>query len=157
MASQATGRRYHRITQEEFEEFLLDFTAARRVDVPGTSELVYAIDLPRDELELRIYSTLEAGTARNCGDDAIRTVIWDLEHDEPIGGRTKTLRIESWRGNLAPKIRDLMSNWRDEIHGYCDECGRPMNLREPGRDDDWDAFLGCSGYPECKNTEELDE
>ncbi|MBI2988402.1 MAG: type I DNA topoisomerase [Deltaproteobacteria bacterium] len=34
-----------------------------------------------------------------------------------------------------------------EIHESCEECGRPMQLRwgKYGR------FLGCSGYPECKN------
>lgn len=35
----------------------------------------------------------------------------------------------------------------------CDRCGRPMLVR-------WNRygrFLGCSGYPECKNTKPLDE
>jgi DNA topoisomerase-1 len=32
----------------------------------------------------------------------------------------------------------------------CDECGKPMTLRKGRRG--W--FLGCSGYPKCKNTAE---
>ena len=33
----------------------------------------------------------------------------------------------------------------------CDECGKPMTLRKGRRG--W--FLGCSGYPKCKNTSEV--
>jgi DNA topoisomerase I len=33
----------------------------------------------------------------------------------------------------------------------CDECGKPMVIREGGRG----KFLGCSGYPKCKNTAEV--
>jgi DNA topoisomerase I len=33
----------------------------------------------------------------------------------------------------------------------CDECGKPMVIREGRRG----KFLGCSGYPKCKNTGEL--
>lgn len=37
-----------------------------------------------------------------------------------------------------------------ELEGQtCDECGRPMKLRS-GRDGG--SFLGCTGYPQCKNT-----
>ena len=33
----------------------------------------------------------------------------------------------------------------------CDECGKPMTVRKGRRG----PFLGCSGYPKCKNTAEL--
>ncbi|HWP39343.1 MAG TPA: topoisomerase DNA-binding C4 zinc finger domain-containing protein, partial [Tepidisphaeraceae bacterium] len=33
----------------------------------------------------------------------------------------------------------------------CDECGKPMVIRTGRRG----KFLGCSGYPKCKNTAEL--
>jgi DNA topoisomerase-1 len=33
----------------------------------------------------------------------------------------------------------------------CDECGKPMVIREGRRG----KFLGCSGYPKCKNTAEV--
>ena len=40
-----------------------------------------------------------------------------------------------------------------EIHEICKECGRPMQLRwgKYGR------FIGCSGYPECKNIRPLEK
>ena len=33
----------------------------------------------------------------------------------------------------------------------CDECGKPMIIRNGRRG----TFLGCSGYPKCKNTGEV--
>jgi DNA topoisomerase-1 len=33
----------------------------------------------------------------------------------------------------------------------CDECGKPMIIRNGKRG----KFLGCSGYPKCKNTAEV--
>jgi ssDNA-binding Zn-finger/Zn-ribbon topoisomerase 1 len=33
----------------------------------------------------------------------------------------------------------------------CDECGKPMVIRSGRRG----YFLGCSGYPKCKNTGEV--
>ena len=33
----------------------------------------------------------------------------------------------------------------------CDECGKPMIIRNGRRG----PFLGCSGYPKCKNTGEV--
>ena len=33
----------------------------------------------------------------------------------------------------------------------CDECGKPMVIRTGRRG----KFLGCSGYPKCKNTAEV--
>jgi len=33
----------------------------------------------------------------------------------------------------------------------CDDCGKPMIIRQGRRG----PFLGCSGYPKCKNTGEV--
>src|SRR5262249_1840492 len=33
----------------------------------------------------------------------------------------------------------------------CDECGKPMIIRKGRRG----PFMGCSGYPKCKNTAEV--
>jgi DNA topoisomerase-1 len=33
----------------------------------------------------------------------------------------------------------------------CDDCGKPMIIRKGKRG----YFLGCSGYPKCKNTGEV--
>jgi len=40
----------------------------------------------------------------------------------------------------------------DQVEETCDSCGRPMQVRF-GR---FGKFLGCTGYPECKNVKSLD-
>jgi DNA topoisomerase-1 len=44
-------------------------------------------------------------------------------------------------GNTGPIATDI----------DCDECGKPMVIRSGRRG----KFLGCSGYPKCKNTAEV--
>ena len=39
----------------------------------------------------------------------------------------------------------------------CDECGGVMTLRRPREDQTWNAFWGCSCYPECRNTYNIDQ
>ncbi|MGC9455426.1 MAG: type I DNA topoisomerase [Phycisphaerae bacterium] len=41
----------------------------------------------------------------------------------------------------------------EEIKETCDVCGAPMEVKFKGRR----AFLGCSRYPDCKNTKKLPE
>jgi len=74
---------------------------------------------------------------------------------------------EDWRGLLEgfyPVFRKRLSEGEersDEIikeilaaeGETCDACGRPMMVRW----NKYGRFLGCSGYPECKNTRSLDE
>jgi DNA topoisomerase-1 len=45
------------------------------------------------------------------------------------------------RANVGPITTDI----------DCDECGKPMIIRTGRRG----KFLGCSGYPKCKNTAEV--
>jgi hypothetical protein len=146
--AQSQARRYTNIAQDEFEEFLDDFAQFEEVDMDDVNEVVYSIDLPTDDLELRVFSTLQNGSARDRGDDAIRNVVWSLEDDRPVSGRRKTLRIESWRSNLRPKIQDMALNWREAINPRCDECEAWMARRESEHGEFW----GCSNYPNCRHT-----
>ncbi len=50
--------------------------------------------------------------------------------------------MEKAREGMAP------GSMSEETGETCDKCGRPMVVRFKGKD----AFLGCSGYPECKNS-----
>ena len=34
----------------------------------------------------------------------------------------------------------------------CPKCDAPMSLKKPKPDQNWDAFYGCTRYPECKGT-----
>lgn len=39
---------------------------------------------------------------------------------------------------------------------YCPQCGAQMVLRRPKSYQEWDAFWGCSQYPECHGTRAID-
>ena len=144
---------YSRFSESEFESFLGEFCTFEKVPTGSGSEVVYAINLPAEDLEVRVFSTLQGGVARTCGSDAIRCVLWQTEHDEPVGGMKKTLRIKTWRSNLRPKIEDLVVNWRDHFNGYCPECEVGVLKRRTGSFGD---FLGCSRYPVCEHTEDAE-
>ncbi len=49
--------------------------------------------------------------------------------------------VAAANGNTGPIATDI----------DCDECGKPMVIRNGRRG----KFLGCSGYPKCKNTAEV--
>lgn len=149
----STGRQYHRISRKEFERKLGEMAEFERVDYEPASEIVYDIPLPVDHLTIRVFSTIQEGVsaARDRGSDAIRCVVWHKEANEPVGGREKTLRLETWAGNLREKIADLMGRWRDyDIDPWCEECGAPLTLR----DGPYGPFLACTEY-HCENTRDL--
>ena len=142
---------YTAIREAEFVEFLNDVAAFERVSPPRTHEIVFDLPLPADHLSIRIYSTIDedTGIARACGDDAIRCLVWNHDIEKPISGRIATLRIETWRSNLRPKIKDLYASWR-EYDRQCPECGSVMCEREANG-----GFMGCTAYPACEHTEPL--
>lgn len=159
----STNREYYRIHQDEFEEFLNEVDNEFYIigteedsNLVFTRELVYGKELGHEDLQLRVYSTIDEryGRARDKGDDAIRTVIWSKELSHPIGGRTKTLRIKTWKSNLLPKLEEIIDGWGDKVVN-CDECGGWMVKRDPDPGDDWDTFYGCAKYPVCKNSENI--
>lgn len=162
--SSSTKKEYIRIKQYEFEEFLEALRQGRfyiigtqeDVNLNFTREIVYACDLPdeNDDLRLRIYSTIDKRTARarDKGDDAIRTVIWSNSISQPIAGKTKTLRIKTWRQNLGPKIEELLQKWDTRVI-KCDNCGAWMVRR----DGQYGEFYGCSKYPICENTKQVEQ
>lgn len=150
--------KYVQPTQEEFELFLLGTRWDWDVtEEPDAGEIVYESRdfLPdHDDRVVRIFSTIDkrTGKARSKGSDAIRTVIWDNNISRPIGGRTKTLRIKTWKKNLLKKLKSL----DDETETYietCDECGSFMVIRNG----QYGEFFGCVQYPDCSNTKNIED
>jgi len=155
MASREHGRGSNAVTIErnEMEEFLP--AAAEEVDVDGTNERVYEMPLPSDDLTVRVFSTIEGGSSRGYGEDAIRSVVWSETAGGPVGGESKTLRIGSWRENLRAKLEALYASWRDYDHGTCPECGEGVLCEREGS---YGKFLACSewrGGRGCEYTEDL--
>jgi DNA topoisomerase-1 len=64
------------------------------------------------------------------------------------GGAKAAEMAAKLNGGVAP-VAAKPANIATDID--CDECGKPMILREGRRG----KFLGCSGYPKCKNTAEV--
>jgi hypothetical protein len=159
----ATGRRYQSITEAEFDAFMNEIAVYEKTVPANAKEVAYDIPLPVDGLVVRVWSTIVRGNSRACGNDAIRTVVWDTERSEPISGRKKTLRLaptksnsEGWKGNLRPKITDLIRQWR-RYDKQCSECGNRMALRQPSRGDEWSTFWSCTDYPRCQHSEPHEE
>ena len=154
---------YTTISKEQFETTLgkvADFTIASDAEA---SEIVYDINVPQDDLVVRIFSSIDenSGTSRGIGQDAIRCVLWNVDKNVPVGGKKKTLRIgptdsnpHGWAGNLVPKIADLLANWRDYYHGDCHICDSGVMQLRDGK---YGEFLGCSQYPRCEATRQIGE
>jgi hypothetical protein len=156
--SSSTTKRYVAVTRDEFEEALEETKINwHRLDLENVGEWVYQSghlhNVP-STVVLRTFSTIDKRTnkARGKGKDAIRTVIWDVELGQPVGGRKKTLRIKTWRSNLIPKINELVEEVGQMVI-ICDRCGSHMVIRENAKTGE--EFLGCSSYPDCKNTKQL--
>jgi hypothetical protein len=159
-------RKYVRITEEEFEDFLDKLWYEWHEANPSddgfrkfSKEKVYSIPPLNgnisDDVTILIFSTIDTrtGKARDKGQDAIRCVLWDTELQKPIGGRKKTLRIESWRSNLGPKVENLVEETNEYLR-HCPECQTGWLVKREGQ---YGEFLGCVRYPDCNHTEQIDE
>lgn len=140
------------------KEGLFDWkTSKLTADVHGHRnfdyEYVYEIPLDHPNLCIMIFSSISARTnqARDKGSDAIRTVIWDKKYEVPIGGATRTHRIETWQKNLLRKLLDLLENWGEQVE-ECEVCGGWLIKREG----EYGPFLGCANFPDCHNTRDID-
>jgi len=152
--STGNKRKFEAFTKDDFEDCLADTELEfERVDLEGTYEIVYEARSENDTFALRVYSTLDerTGSIRDKGSDAIRTVVVHRESGKPVIGEKRTNRIKTWRKNLKKKIRKIQNS--SEGPTICDECGSVMVVRKNNKSGE--EFLGCEGYPDCKNTESL--
>ncbi len=112
----------------------------------------FSKDLKKAEKEMRDVKREEIPTdiaCEKCG--AMMVVKWGRNGEflacprYPECKNTKNFT----RGSAGEVIEDNGT----EVNETCEECGRPMLMRwgKYGR------FLGCSGYPDCKNVRPLDK
>lgn len=153
-----TQRQYVQPTKQEFEECLEQTGHEWGIDMkaPGMEYVYDTHDFMPDNngIVLRVYSTIDKRTneARSKGSDAIRLVVFNRHAMRPMGGRKKTLRIKTYCKNLKEKIQSVFDEY-DRYVTRCDECGRWMVIR----DGKYGEFLGCTGYPDCDHTEQLND
>jgi len=153
-----SSKEFTPITMEEMVSFLSDLPYDFvQCSGEGGHEAVFETNRAMQDnrqITLRVFSSIDerSGKSRKKGADAIRTVLWHRGAGRPIGGRTRTHRIKTWRKNLRKKIKSLIEETDEYVHN-CSECGAWM----VERDGKYGKFLGCINYPDCENTEQIDD
>ena len=112
----------------------------------------FSRDLKKAEKEMRDVKRQEVPTDIDCDKCGAKMVIkWGRNGEflacpqYPECKNTKNFkRSETGEVGIAPE---------EEVNEACGDCGRPMLLRW-GK---FGKFLGCSGYPECKNIQPLEK
>jgi hypothetical protein len=146
---------YNNITQVEMEEFLIPqgFKAVSLND--STVELVYGKRIIQDDLQLtlRVYTGINpGGDSRAVGQDAIRVNLFMRTNDGrifKIGGSKRVHRVKGWKNNLQSRL----DGWIEYLPKHKCDCGLPMIPRKGSIG----QFLGCVGFPTCKNTKSIDK
>jgi hypothetical protein len=141
---------FYNISEDEMREFL-EAQGFSQMKLPRTKELVFGKRMDQDNiaLSLRVYTGIDPnGSSREAGTDAIRVVLFMRSRDGSIfklGGSKRVHRVLFWKKNLQKRL----DSWLDSMPKHkCSKCGSPM-LPRKGQ---FGKFLGCSRYPQCKNT-----
>ena len=141
---------YYNISEDEMRQFL-EAQGFVQMKLPRTKELVFGKRLDQDNiaLSLRVYTGIDPnGSSREAGKDAIRVVLFMRSRDGSIfklGGSKRVHRVLFCKKNLQKRL----DSWLDSMPEHkCSKCGSPM-LPRKGQ---FGKFLGCSRYPQCKNT-----
>jgi hypothetical protein len=142
---------YVNITQQDAEEFLLP-QGFRKIELPGTKELVYGkrVDADGLVLSLRVYTGINPnGQSREVGTDAMRCNIFWRKDDElkKVATSKRVHRVAGWKKNLQARLDEL------KIEKKCSDCGSPM-VRRKGQNGE---FFGCASFPACRHTEKVQQ
>lgn len=168
------GSTYVPFTQDQFEMlmFHMGFAPLDNATTPGletTRELVYQRrietrpDAPlirqrKSDYALRIYSTIEAGRSRDVGTDAIRLVTVALSSGRTVAGRFEK-RIHRTKGafeKVRERAHDIFKYVLDPRH-ICPQCKQGLLVpRKKKGVKDAPVFYGCSNFPECKYSRDME-
>jgi DNA topoisomerase I len=112
----------------------------------------FSRDLKKAESQMRDVKREEVPTEIPCEKcDAMMVVKWGRNGEFlacPRYPECKNTKNFTRDANGEVQIAEEI-----EVNEACEECGRPMQLRW-GK---YGQFLGCSGYPECKNIRSLEK
>jgi len=81
----------------------------------------------------------ESKRTHTCG---CKEVSWYTTSSEIRNAYFAARRIRFEFGETPQRLSQLL----------CPRCGAKMTLREPGHDQRWKSFYGCSRYPRCKGS-----
>ena len=106
------------VTKEEFEEWLpKDFEV---IEDFRSKEYIYQIPTDKDNLAVRIYSSVDKFTnqTRDVGTDAIRICFWDLLNEGPNGKGKRINRVEGVtliKDRIQQRINEFLQNTKDIV------------------------------------------
>jgi len=143
---------YTEITLAEFKELLKE---EKGWVIKKDKEIIFDYSIPLKNsipIIIRVYSSISSTNtvSRTYGTDAIRVCLL-AETDTNLMGLKSYPRINRTQ-NWSTAIKDRVTA---AIHyaktlPTCSKCGKPMSERTNTKNGN--TFLGCIGYPACKNT-----
>jgi DNA topoisomerase-1 len=109
-------------------------------------------DLKKAEKEMRDVKRQEVPTDIDCDKCGAKMVIKWGRNGEFLAC-PQYPECKNTKNFKRSDTGEIQTVAEEEVNETCEECGRPMLLRwgKFGR------FLGCSGYPECKNIQPLEK
>ena len=144
---------YKEITLDEFKTFLKE-EKGWTVSIPeGSKEYAFDWDVKNTPVFIRVWSSIhiDTDTARKKGGDAIRVTLCDSKNQKGIKKFTRIHRMENYQDKLQTRILQAVNHARTGIK-VCSKCGSVMAIREPKKNQTWNAFFGCSNFPNCRET-----
>jgi hypothetical protein len=113
----------------------------------------YIFERPINErYTARIYSSISVhtNTTRQCGEDAIRVMLFDLSKERPIKVEKRVHRTKNALNNVHKRAREV---WGYAINtdNQCPKCSSILVERKGPRG----SFFGCSSYPDCTHTKRI--
>ena len=103
---------------------------------------------------IRIFSSVDRRTkkTREIGSDAIRVTLYDLKKDRPVKAERRVNRTVNAFSNMKERARELWKYVADGEH-ICPKCESLLVKRTAKRSKK--DFMGCSSYPGCTHTQNI--
>lgn len=141
---------YVEVTRNRFESEMNDMGFSH-IRIPGTLEMVFERIINND-FAVRIYSSIDprTGVSRKVGADAIRVLLFNKTKDRGVKVEKRVNRTGTEDGVLTRTRDRAREVWGWYTKNQC-SCGGVMVERKGPKG----KFLGCSNYPDCKNTAQV--
>lgn len=147
--------RYVPISENEMRN-LMNSMGFEVVTEAGSSELVFERKVETRSGKtyphsVRVYSSVIPGSvSRECGEDAIRIVLFNADTGRPVKqeGKKRIYRTKNALNNLKERCREIFKN---VMTNACPKCNHVMVARKGKHGD----FMGCTNYPDCKETKRI--
>jgi hypothetical protein len=128
----------------------------KEVSLPGTWEHVWEREilcrLSQGRYKVRILSSvdMQTGVTRDRAADAIHVLLLDTNRNDRVVLNLRVNRTERALTNTVKRAREAYGYVSAHPEHHC-TCGSLMVVRQSKRGE----FLGCTNYPECKETRRI--